>query len=169
MFILSKIIKKKRFKFNVPNTFLITAMNEKLILKALREYGITEEAGTSVNDARIVQYSKDTKFNFSTDEVPWCSVFVNWVALQVGAQMSKSAMARSWLNVGTKILTPELGDVVILQRAGSPISGHVGFYIGAHEDGKRIYILGGNQSNQVNISAFNKSDLLGYRRLEKSA
>jgi hypothetical protein len=41
--------------------------------------------------------------------------------------------------------------------------GHVGFYAG-RESGK-VKMLGGNQGNSVNISAYDSQDILGIRRL----
>ena len=55
-----------------------------------------------------------------------------------------------------------MGDIVVLWRIAkdSPF-GHVGFYISETQNG--IYILGGNQSGEVNIQKFPKTNLLEYR------
>lgn len=98
------------------------------------------------------------------DETSWCSAFVNWVCMKAGLDYNKWLNARSHLEYGRRVTKPQLGDKVIFWRE-SPDSwkGHVGFYI--REDDTWIYVLGGNQSNQVKVSAYRKNRVLGYRRM----
>ncbi|WP_062062702.1 TIGR02594 family protein [Aquimarina longa] len=134
---------------------------------ALAEYGVTERNGT-LHDKRILQYFKDIGHSWvTTDEVAWCSAFVNWVALQSGCSRSNKLNARSWLNVGNKVTTPTLGDVVVFWREKrSSWKGHVGFFIGYSEDKREIYCLGGNQNNRVCIKAYPTYRLLGFRNIK---
>lgn len=138
----------------------------KLILKALEEYGVTEIVGSKDNP-RILEYFKVSGNEWAdNDEYAWCSAFVNWVAIKCGYEATKKLNARSWLDVGSEITKPIIGDIVVLWRKDKEGPyGHVGFYI--NSDDKYIYILGGNQSNQVNIAAYTKDRLLGYRRLQR--
>jgi len=110
----------------------------------------------------------------SPDEIPWCSAFVNGIAWELRLPRSKSAAARSWLNVGSPVSLAQAEpgfDVVVIQRGTAPqpgpevlkASGHVGFFAGV--EGDMISILGGNQGNAVTVDRFNKSRLLGVRRL----
>ena len=100
------------------------------------------------------------------DETAWCSSFMNFITQQLDLERSNSLSARSWLNVGIPISASDSlpGDVCILWRS-SPTSwkGHVGIYVS--EDANYVYLLGGNQSNQVKISPYPKARVLGYRRL----
>jgi len=132
---------------------------------ALSQYGIKEVAGHRDNP-EVLKYFNELGFDGAKlhDETSWCSAFVNWVAKQAGKPYSGKLTARSWLNVGTQVFQPEVGDVVVLWRE-SPQSwkGHVGFFI--RQTPMHIYILGGNQNNQVKISAYPKSRLLAYKRL----
>ena len=57
--------------------------------------------------------------------------------------------------------------LVIFSREGSSWKGHVGFYV--KDLGDTILVLGGNTSDEVGYGAYNKSNLLGFRRHEKSA
>ncbi len=142
-------------------------MMQSCIYLALAEYGITEDVRKTKHHPRILQYFKEIGHHWvRTDETAWCAAFVNYIAQKAGMETSGKLHARSWLTVGTPITNPQLGDVVIFWRS-SPKSwkGHVGFYINQSEDGKWIYVLGGNQQNQVNIKAYPSSRLLGYRRL----
>jgi len=140
-------------------------MEKSLIETALSQYGQKEIMGESHNKT-IVGYALESGFSWvKDDETPWCSIFMNWVALQAGYERTKKADARSWLKVGQEVQTPELGDVVVFKRGNVEWMGHVGIYI-TQQDGF-INVLGGNQNNEVRISKYSKADLLGYRRLNK--
>ncbi len=135
------------------------------LLLALSQYGVTEvhEGDNPV----ILNYAKESGMDqMPNDEMNWCSILMNWVAFKCQLPMSKSPAARSWLNVGTEVKEPMIGDVVVLWRV-SPDSwqGHVGIFIRLTEDKKFIFILGGNQGNKVCIQPFPITQLLGYRRL----
>lgn len=133
---------------------------------ASREIGIKEIPGTEDN-IRILKYAQEAGFNnINRETVAWCSIFLNWVALKTGMEMTNSAMARSWLRVGKKILNPIPGDIAIFWRENpNSNKGHVGIFMGYSKNRKNIYILGGNQSNAVSIKAYKVSQLLGFRRL----
>ena len=62
----------------------------------------------------------------------------------------------------------KMGDVVIINRPkeDEPDTRHVGFFAGYDGDGK-IKILGGNQSDEVNVTVFNTSDVFGIRRINQ--
>lgn len=137
-----------------------------LLQTAFSQYGVTEISGASHNPT-IVNYFKTIGHKWvTTDETAWCSAFANWVALKAGKKGSGKLDARSWLKTGNTTYRPVLGDVVVFWRESkSSWKGHVGFFIGYSEDNRYIYVLGGNQSNQVNIKPYPKSRLLGFRRL----
>lgn len=135
---------------------------------ALSQYGLKEASGKEDNPA-IIEMFNALGFDGKTlkDETAWCSAFVNWCCKVSGLPFTGKLNARSWLEWGVDVTDPELGDIVIYWR-GSPDGwqGHVGFYI--TERAGWIYTLGGNQGNQVQISAYPASRLLGYRRFKKS-
>jgi uncharacterized protein (TIGR02594 family) len=122
--------------------------------------GVDEIPGLEDNP-RIVEYQQSTELGDADDETPWCSSFVNWCIQQAGLQGTNSAAARSWLRWGQEIPGPRTGCIVVLSRGNSPQLGHVGFY--CEDAGDRIRILGGNQSNRVNISSYPKARVLSYR------
>jgi len=136
---------------------------QKIIDIALDQYDVREIPGAKHN-SRVVSFFNEIGFkNIQNDETPWCSAFVNWVCMKANVETSNKLNARSWLNVGDSIETPRKGDIVVLWR-DKPNSwkGHVGFFI--KETEKHVYILGGNQSNRVNITSYPKYRLLDYRR-----
>lgn len=101
------------------------------------------------------------------DSIAWCSAFVNHVATEVGAEHTDKGLARSWLGVGTRILPQDVvpGTVVILRRGTSRWQGHVGFVARLDQKRKRVWVLGGNQSNRVCIKSYPISRVLDYRQL----
>lgn len=110
----------------------------------------------------------------ASDEVPWCSAFVNALAWMLRLPRSKSAAARSWLTVGTpiEIANARVGyDIVILKRGAGEqpgpevvtAPGHVGLYSGV--DQAFVIVLGGNQGDAVSIARFPIANVLGVRRL----
>ena len=136
-----------------PVTWFAIAMRE-------METGVDEVTGPEHNP-RIVEYHQSTGLKATDDETPWCSSFVNWCMAQAGEERTDSAMARSWMKWGESIAEPRKGCVAVFSRGNLPTAGHVGFYV--DEINSRILLLGGNQSNQININSYPKSSLLGYR------
>jgi len=131
---------------------------------ALSQIGIKEIVGKEHN-SEVLKYFNETGHKWvKDDETAWCSAFINWVAFKADKPRSFKLNARSWLTVGKKVEVPKTGDIVILWRE-SPESwkGHVGIY--CRETKNYIYILGGNQGNSVSIKAYQKRQLLEYRRL----
>jgi len=143
---------------------------DSIIKTAINELGQKEISGSEHNQS-IVDYAKESGFDWvNDDETPWCSIFVNWVAKRNNLTLTKKANARSWLLVGKNVNeSPEPGDVVIFWRERpNSWKGHVGFFFGFSKDGSRVYCLGGNQGNQVSISAYSSDTVLGFRRLRST-
>lgn len=131
---------------------------------ALSKIGTKEIVGVK-NNPEILNWAKDIGHSWvKSDETAWCSIFVNWVCKNTNLDFTGKLNARSWLDVGESVKNPKIGDVVIFWRESKHSwKGHVAFFI--RETESLIYVLGGNQSNQVKISAYPKEQLLGYRRL----
>lgn len=136
-----------------------------MFLVAVGEKGIAEIPGPKSND-RIIEYDSCTTLRATSDEIPWCSAFINWCAKKAGAKGTGSALARSWLVWGIDVTNqPMQGDLVILERGNDGISGHVGFLAETPSViNPWIKVLGGNQNNMVCIESFSKLKVLGYRR-----
>ena len=129
---------------------------------ALKEYGTKGIMGVG-ESPQVLNYFAEIGHSWvKDDDTAWCAAFLNWCLKKAGATFTGSLLARSFLNFGTNTKTPTLGDIVVLWRV-SPTSGfgHVGFFISETAD--TIFILAGNQDNQVNIKEFPKTKLLGYR------
>jgi len=145
----------------------------KLAERYAQEGLIQEISGKEDNPFILAMLKLDSSWP-DHDEVPWCSAYVNFIAWNLKLPRSKSLAARSWLLVGTPIqlaMATQGFDVVILKRGGPnqpgpsviDAQGHVGFF--SAYDGYSVYVLGGNQSNKVNIQPFPTDRILGIRRL----
>lgn len=139
---------------------------------ARAELGIAEISGPDKHNKRIVEYHSTTTLGAKTDEVPWCSSFVNWVMAQAGIKGTNNALAKSWATWGVKAHTPSKGTIVVIKKksansdvsTGSSTGFHVGFYESATQSS--ITLLGGNQSDKVKYSTFylRTYEVIAYRR-----
>jgi len=82
---------------------------------AKAELGTRENSKVNKHNVRIIEYHSTTTLGAKTDEIPWCSSFVNWVVIQSGYKGTNNALAKSWTNWGVKVTTPIQGDIVILK------------------------------------------------------
>lgn len=114
--------------------------------------------------AALQDYLSTGGVNLDPATTAWCAAVVNATLAQTGQEGTGSNMARSFLNWGQKVDTPQKGDLAIFSR-GDPNGpyGHVGFFDGYNPDGT-IRVLGGNQGDAVNISSYGADTLLGFRR-----
>lgn len=138
---------------------------EKAFSFATNYIGLQEIKGDKHNDFIIKMFDDIGHKWVHDDETAWCSCFINWIALKIGAKRSGKLDARSWLEIGQSTNFPVHGDVVIFWRESKDgWKGHVGLFSGYTKSGD-IYCLGGNQNNEVNISVYPVGRLLGFRRL----
>lgn len=139
-----------------------------LFVKALEYYGEKEVKGIKSNNRLLTLIKQWASWVKDDSEIAWCSIFVNYIAKKLEYEYSNKLTARSWLNIGTPINleNAEIGDVVIFWRGSvTDWRGHVALYV--RHDSNNVWVLGGNQNDQVNISAYSRERLLGVRRLNK--
>lgn len=129
---------------------------------AKNQIGVKEIPGKK-NNPQIVSYHQATSLKANDDETAWCSSFVNWCLSSVGIKGTNSAAAKSFTKWGIGLKEPRPGAIAVMSRGGVGWSGHVGFYVGEGKDPNTVFILSGNQSNQVKVSEFSKNLILGYR------
>ena len=128
---------------------------------AWAEFGVTEEPGSGDN-AKIVQYAHEIgQTSIAHDETAWCAAFAGAMLSRGQQPHTGSMLARSYLDWGAEIATAKIGAIAILERGGDANAGHVGFVVG--QAGERIFLLGGNQSNRVCVSAFEVERVLSLR------
>jgi uncharacterized protein (TIGR02594 family) len=135
-------------------------VNESAWLIEARKYiGQREIKGTQ-NNPLILKWWTAIRAPFTDDETPWCAGFVGGMLEAVGIKSTRAASARSYCNWGLPLDAPELGCVVVFERG--PGHGHVGFVVGRDMPGN-LMVLGGNQGDAVNVSAFSPSRVIAYR------
>ncbi len=102
------------------------------------------------------------------DSVPWCAAFVGAMLKRAGIKGTGKLNARSYLDWGTPVdrKNAQPGDVVVFKRGNSSWQGHVAFFV--KDRGALIDVLGGNQSNAVNVKGYQAAALLGIRRPPKA-
>lgn len=139
---------------------------------AKAELGVRENSKVNKHNARIIEYHATTTLKAKTDEIPWCSSFVNWVITESAYKGTNNALAKSWLSWGVKVIAPVQGDIVVIKKklsgsdksTGSSTGYHVAFF--DSKSATHIRLLGGNQRDKVKYSTFNLSryEVKGYRR-----
>lgn len=100
---------------------------------------------------------------YKSDETAWCAVVMTAICITAKQEVLFTSYdrlrAKSFLNFGIAVKEPVLGDVLVFTRTGG---GHVGMYVG--EDKDCYHVVGGNQSNQFNVTRIAKNRLSGARR-----
>lgn len=131
--------------------------------EARRLMGTREVPGPGSN-AAIEDWARGLGIPYRHDDIPWCGLFV---AHCIGATLPREPLpahplgARNWIRFG-RPCEPGLGSVLVFWRESRTSGkGHVGFYRG--EDERGFYVLGGNQSDAVNVKRLPRAQLLGAR------
>jgi len=133
----------------------------RILKEMLALYGTIETPGPA-NNPTILKWATSIGYGnvYSKDEIPWCGLVIAYAAQQAGWDIPINPLwARNWLKWGTPVSQAMLGDVLVFKRGSA---GHVALYVG--EDKNNFHILGGNQSDAVNIKTKSKKELLGARR-----
>lgn len=144
--------------------WLLSEKSPKILIEALKHYGVTEVIGPG-NNPEIISWAdeighKILGIKYTSDEIPWCGLFMALCAMRCGYTPPPiSVRAKAWLGFGELQKVPMLGDVLVFVREGG---GHVGLYVG--EDEKCYHVLGANQKNSVCIVPIDKKRMIGCRR-----
>ncbi len=135
-------------------------MSEPKWLAEARHYIGEKEVKGAKHNPLILQMWKDIKRGgIKDDETPWCAAFVGAVLERVGIKSTRFESAKSYLDWGYGLKEPAMGCIAVFTREGG---GHVGFVVGKVQNGD-LMVLGGNQSDAVNIRAFQRYRVTGYR------
>jgi uncharacterized protein (TIGR02594 family) len=128
---------------------------------ALHEIGFHETG----NNQGIDRYISMAHAGTAGD--PWCAIFANAMLEQSGVPGTRSASSQSFRTDPNfvQLANPTLGCIVVFWRISKASGqGHVGFYRG--EDSTRVWTLGGNENDMVQIEALPKDGatfgLIGY-------
>lgn len=131
------------------------------IIEAKKVFGLHEVR----DNAKLKAWLRsDGKTLGDPKALPWCGDYCETVIKNSlpsepfpGDLGKNPYWARNWILFGKEV-TPSYGAIGVFVRDGG---GHVGFLVG--EDATDWYVLGGNQSNSVNIVRIDKKRMLGAR------
>lgn len=100
---------------------------------------------------------------YPNDETSWCAVAHVALALEAGKEVGFTGYDRlraaSFSKWGNQVKEPMLGDTIVFSRPGG---NHVAQYIA--EDATTYHVMGGNQSDEYNITRIAKSRAIAFRR-----
>lgn len=125
-------------------------------------YGTKEYQGEKHNPV-ILEWADEIEeylgIPYEADEIPWCGLIMGVCAKRAGFEPPHLCVrAKEWAYWGNMSQKPKLGDVLVFTRSGG---NHVGLYVG--EDKECFHVLGGNQSNEVNIMRIARNRLEATR------
>jgi uncharacterized protein (TIGR02594 family) len=135
-----------------------------ILVQAKKLIGTKEIIG-KFHSKTIMDWAKELGIEkiYTSDEIAWCGLFICYCAFKAGLEInmkaSESLWALNWNKFGTRQKVAMLGDILTFSRNGG---GHVGIYVG--EDETCFHVIGGNQSNMVNITRIEKTRLSQIRR-----
>lgn len=129
---------------------MISRLNRGVYTNAAKYVGLSERGNT-----KTIQNLTGVNPRYT----PWCAAFLNSVLKKSGHKTTGSLAASSFRGYGKAVKKPAVGDIVVLK-------GHVGIFAGhVNRNGKRyVAVLGGNQSNRVQISYYPARRVVAYRR-----
>jgi uncharacterized protein (TIGR02594 family) len=125
---------------------------------------------------QIKEYQVSTVKGFFNDDGTarnaWCACFVHWVLKKAGLPSLNTQgdsfnlmRARKYESYGKAASGPVHGSIGV-KKSGSQY--HVGFVAGVNEAGTHVIMLGGNQSNTVNYTAYPIKSFTAFR-VQKNA
>lgn len=123
----------------------------------------TKEVPGPVDNPQVVGMFALAGFSgVKDDETAWCAAFVGACLRKNSLKASGSLAARSYEGWGLRLGSPVYGCVAVKKRTGGASwQGHVGFVVAANAT--TVWLLGGNQNNAVNVTAYARRDFTAFR------
>jgi uncharacterized protein (TIGR02594 family) len=117
----------------------------------------TKEYPGNPNNPAIMNWAKRVGrflgIRYDGDHVPWCGLFIAYCTIEAGlTPPSVAVRASEWAKWGVPLRQGARGAVLVFTRDGG---GHVGLY--HSEDATHYHVLGGNQSDMVNVTKIAKT------------
>ncbi|MEM1372329.1 MAG: TIGR02594 family protein [Pseudomonadota bacterium] len=128
---------------------------------AFADYGVAEARAPTA----VLQMFRDAgRHDIDSASVHWCAAYQTAVLQRAGIHVDiphdLTLMAKSFETFGTAC-APKPGAIAVFKRSGPAWARHVGNIVAVQET--RLLILGGNQSNSVNLQWFARSELTATR------
>ena len=137
------------------------AIERPLWLEAGMKFIGLKEAPGSKDNKIIIDWAKDEggaiEATYTHDSIPWCALFANMTLTKAGLKGTETLwaldFAGKWPSI--KLAGAAVGAFAPMLRDGG---GHIGIVVGKDQHGN-VMLLGGNQSDAVNIKPFSRSRL----------
>lgn len=118
-----------------------------------------------------------TASKFTKENMAWCAGFVHHILQKAGAEYLNTdsnydrGRAPDYLKLGQEVANLEnaqMGDIVVKARRkkNGGLQYHVAFFSGYDPETNQVFLLGGNQANEVNITAYPIDQVKGIRRVQ---
>lgn len=149
------------------------ARGRQIAALATAELGVAEAPLGSNNGARIAEYRTATT---GSGVGPWCAYFTSWVAAQAGVPIGPDGRGlgyvptvKQWAEDTGRYIpagsgAPQVGDLVVFDRAGDGVLDHIGVVTGVSPDGS-IKTVEGNSSDRVSARSYGPDGYAGLVRL----
>lgn len=161
--IVGPLTEAKLFGGTAPVSKSVAPSTQPWMIEATRHIGVKEDTSDASNPL-IIGWGKKLRISYGDDEIPWCGLFV---AHCIGSQLPTEPLpsnplgAREWSKFGIACSAQPGAVMVFWRESKSSGKGHVGFYVG--EDDSAFHVLGGNQSDAVNVKRVGRDRFLGAR------
>ena len=126
---------------------------------AWQQVGTAEVPGAAANP-QILDYFREVGHpEITSDETAWCAAGAGYCLSKAGVPLDRIPQherlrAFAYLALGTPIDAPRVGCLAIWEH-------HVGFVAGFTDT--HIQLLGANQADAFNVTAFKRASVIGYR------
>lgn len=121
--------------------------------------GVTEYKGKAHNP-NIIRWLKELGGWWNNDEEAWCGTFIAYCLKETNRPIPQHwYRALAYKDIGVKLDKPAYGCIGVKSRKGG---GHVTFIIGRNSITGKLYGLGGNQNDQVNIAQFDEDEFEAF-------
>lgn len=154
--------------------YLTAPVEPKWMTIARSMLGTKETKGPEHNSVIVRMFDRIHSAWIRDDETPWCAAFVGSCLEEGGYWSTRRPNAKSYLTFGRTFTTraglwPAYGAIAVLDRPPRAANGHVAFYVGdvaaiqAEDKLPLVYLLGGNQDDQVCVRSYPLARVVAWR------
>jgi uncharacterized protein (TIGR02594 family) len=141
---------------------------------ALEEETKKIDEDNAAHKSIILDYFKATSLGRPRKILPWCGAFAaHCMQASNNPVPDGAAAARSWKSWGVELPVgstdvPRGAVIVLSPSSGTGTTGHVGFFVQFVDGGKKVELLGGNQSDKLNRTLFSASKIAAIRWIDSA-
>ncbi len=165
----SSSYKKSKYYTRLTNLHLMDNTRSNLLAVSGTQLGYHESSSRKVLSGKARGKGNYTEYGrfYGNNGVPWCAIFVNWVARENGLPLTvvprecavrryysfyrKQKSVTTWNQVRNKKQVPKKGDIIFYSNRKGGTTHHIGYVEGVSYTRSTVTIttIEGNQKNQV--------------------